>query len=99
MSSWQLAIGQSKPLPRITRIFRSFDWCSPYSTVASAGNPLLVAHIVHVNSRIALKLAQAFDGAEIKRFRTVVVAGCGVGNADFHFADWIDRHGRASWLL
>jgi hypothetical protein len=57
------------------------------------GNPLFVAHVVHVNSGIALKLLQAVNGAEIERFRMIVMAGSSISNADFHFADWIDRHG------
>jgi hypothetical protein len=56
-------------------------------------DPLFVAHVVHVNSGIALKLLQAVNGTEIERFRMIVMAGSSVSNADFHFADWIDRHG------
>jgi hypothetical protein len=37
---------------------------------------------------------QTVDGAEIERFRMIVVACGSIGNADFHFANGIDRHGR-----
>jgi hypothetical protein len=56
-------------------------------------NPLFVRHIVHVLRGIALKLLHAVNGAEIERFTVKVMTGSSIGNADFHFADWIDRHG------
>jgi hypothetical protein len=63
--------------------------------IALLRNPLFVTHVVHVDSWVTLKFVQAVNGAEIERFRMIVMAGCGISNADFHFADWIDRHGRA----
>ena len=61
-------------------------------------NPFFVTHVIHVNGGIALKFAQAFNGAEIKGFRMIIMAGSGISNADFHFANWINRHGRALLL-
>jgi hypothetical protein len=58
-----------------------------------SSNPLFVAHFVHVGCRIALKFVQAVNGAEIERFRMIIMAGCGISNADFHFANWVDRQG------
>ena len=66
---------------------------------ALLSNTLFIPHFVHVAGGIALKFAQAFDGAEIECFCMIVVAGSSIGNADFHFADWIDRHGRALLIL
>jgi hypothetical protein len=68
----------------------------PHGVLSSrlAGNPLFVAHVVHIARGVPLKLAQAIDGAEVESFRVIVVAGGCVSNADFHFADWIDGHGR-----
>ena len=57
-------------------------------------NPFFVAHVIHVNGGVALKLMQAVNGAEVERFSVIVMTGRGVGNADFHFANRIDRHGR-----
>jgi hypothetical protein len=28
----------------------------------------------------------------------IIMAGSGISNADFHFANWINRHGRALLL-
>jgi hypothetical protein len=57
-------------------------------------NTLFVTHVVHVDRGVALKFPQAVNGAEIESFRMIIMAGSGISNADFHFANWIDRHGR-----
>jgi hypothetical protein len=57
-------------------------------------NPFFVAHVIHVNSGVALKFVQAINGTEIKRLTVKVMAGSSISNADFHFADWIDWHGK-----
>jgi hypothetical protein len=62
-------------------------------------NPLFVAHVIHVNGGITLKFVQTINGTEIERFTVKVMAGSGVGNTDFHFADWIDWHGSPSCCL
>jgi hypothetical protein len=58
-----------------------------------SGDPFFVTHVIHIDSGIALKFAQAFNGAEIERFRLIVMTGGGVSDVDFHFADWINGHG------
>jgi hypothetical protein len=65
----------------------------------SACYALFVTHIVHVDGRVTLKLAQAVNGAEIERFRMIIMAGSGISNTDFHFADWIDRHGSPPYSM
>jgi hypothetical protein len=71
-------------IPRYARDFRK----------EQLGDPLFVPHIVHIDCWVALKFSQAINRTEIERFRMIIMAGSGVSNADFHFADGINRHGR-----
>src|SRR5579864_8322898 len=82
---------------RFDFIQRRSHECTPTrnSLRQESGDPLFVPHVIHVDGRVALKLAQAFNGAEIECFRMIIMASGGISNADFHFADWIDRHSRA----
>jgi hypothetical protein len=64
-----------------------------------SGNPFFVAHIIHVNGGVTLKFVQAINGTEIKCFTVKVMAASSIGNADVHFADWIDWHGNPSFSM
>jgi len=71
----------------------------PGTSCKSAREKLFVTHIIHVAGGIALKLAEAIKRAEIKGFCVMVVTGRSFSNANFHFADRIDRHGFSSSKL